>query len=526
MSEIEALLNFYGALDRAVEAEVVDADDLAPLLGPYGQGAAGWYRNQYLPWLAAAPERAEQRSRHAAKAKGRDLTEPAMAYAAEPDSAAEPERSMPAAERPTLSPLAQDISDALSAFEPRPLEGRMGARRLLAVAAAAQALPEHFGPGGTHADIANAPLVFQHPDVSGDPNARAQRLHQRVAGTFKEMSVPAWRAVLEPSLEDGSLPPEFKKQLDAPPCTGRLIMRPDPEGTDLDPCTVLEASFTTGVGDITFDEAKNYLEPANWALVPDSLWCRMEKVPTPLPRNSWRYHETVATSCPPDSALWSVSTDLRFWFSHPAINEARVEYDFPPDLPTQGRDIEVDEGSLRIIELPDTSLQVITTKRVRFAGAFDGAGLAMFMCAIGYSSALEDMVFSASKSPNPYPFPVQFSQGGTMSAQPRAKQTTTTTSASATTPPSAKAETLDDVVKETTEFVASYVKDVADTCTESLKKVQAGTYKVEDAWADGIKMWSTYMNGMTKALDLGTRTAKNLADNPPPAGGTPTGEET
>ena len=44
-----------------------------------------------------------------------------------------------------------------------------------------------------------------------------------------------------------------------------------------------------------------------------------------------------------------------------------------------------------------------------------------------------------------------------------------------------------------------------------MKSVQAGTYKVEDAWADGIKMWSNYTKGLTKALDLGTRAAKVVA---------------
>jgi len=524
MSEIEALLNFYGALDHAVVAGEANAADLAPLLGPYARGAAGWYDKQYVPWLVAAEKRAEQRRRDEAEAETEAHQGPTLAYTDGPDYAAEavPEaddaEAFPPADdvRPSLSPRAQEISEALSAFEPLPLEGRMGARRLLAVSAAALALPQHFGLGGTHADVANAPLVFQHPDLAGDPNARAKLLHERLAGTFKEMSVPAWRQVVEPSLADGSLPPSFASQLDAPPCTGRLIMRPGPDGKDPDPCTVLEAEFTTG--DLTFEEAKNYLEPANWVRVPGSLWCRMEKVEPSVTPNSWVYHETVATSCPPASAWWTVSTDLRFWFSHPTVNEARVEYDFPPGLPTPASDIEVDEGSLRIIGLPGGGVHVITTKRVRFAGAFDGAGLAMFMCATGYTSALEDMVFSVAKLPNLRPFPIQSPQGGNMSPQPNAKKTATNTSA-ATTPPDANAETLDDVVKETTEFVASAIKDMADTCTSSLKQIQAGNYKVENAWADGIKMWSTSLTNMTKALDLGTRAVKASAKNPPQPGG-------
>ena len=119
----------------------------------------------------------------------------------------------------------------------------------------------------------------------------------------------------------------------------------------------------------------------------------------PVGTNSWIYHETVSTSCPPTPGGWSVSTDLQFWFSHPVATEARVEYDLAPGLPTPLSDIEVDEGSLRILRLADGRVHVKTTKRVRFAGSFDGPGLAMFMCATGYSTVLEDMVFSVAESP-------------------------------------------------------------------------------------------------------------------------------
>lgn len=513
MSEIEALLNFYGALDRAVVAKEVDPADLTPLLRPYAEGAAGWYDEQFLPWLAASKERAEKRRRDEARAARSDENQPAPEHpdaesAEEPAYAAEPELRPPTEARPALSAHAQEISNALSAFEARPLEGRRGARRLLAVAVAARALPQHFGPGGSHADIANAALVFQHPELTGDPVGRAHRLHERLADNFTEMSTPVWRHIVENSVADGSLPRSFAKQSDAPPCTGRLIMRPDPNGADLDPCTVLEAEFTAP--DLPFEKAKNYLEPSNW-VYPGSLWCRMEKVDPPLSPDSWVYHETVATSCPPTSAWWTVSTDLRFWFSHPTVNEARIEYDFPPGWPMPTSDIEIDEGSLRVIGLSGGGVRVITTKRVRFAGAFDGAGLAMFMCATGYTSALEDMVFSVVGSPNIQPFPVESPQGGTVSPQPNAKKTSSSSYAT-TTPP--ETEPLDDIVKEATDFVASQVKVFAETCTTSLKQIQDGNYKVENAWADGIKMWSSWVSGMTKALDLSTRAVKSAAPKP------------
>jgi hypothetical protein len=75
-------------------------------------------------------------------------------------------------------------------------------------------------------------------------------------------------------------------------------------------------------------------------------------------------------------------------------------------------------------------------------------------------------------------------------------------------------ESLDDIVSEAAQFVTASLKKVTDTCTSSMKSVEDGTYKVENAWADGMTLWSTWVSGMSKALDLGTRTAKALANKP------------
>ncbi|HJR90040.1 MAG TPA: hypothetical protein VJ782_07805 [Aeromicrobium sp.] len=525
MSEVEALLRLYGAIDRAVAAREADAADLAPLLGPYRDGAAtGWYDGQYQPWLEGAKARAEERRRAGlieapdlAHVEGVDAPPPgdvSVAYADEPP---QPEPDLEPEFEPTpepLSPPAQEIYDALLSFEPVPLEGRVPMRRLLAVTAAARAMPEHFGPDGTHAEVSRRALHFTLPDSdSGSDAARAQDLHRRFAEEFTAM--PAWPDVVNAAVAAKQLPDEYAGHADAPPCTGRLIMRPDADGTDSDPCLVMEAGFITDA--VSFAVAKDYLEPENWEY-PDSLWCRMDKGKS-AGTNTWVYHETVATSCPATAAYWTVSTDLQFWFSHPTATEARVEYDFPDGWPLPYSDIEIDEGSLRVIELPDKRVEVKTTKRVRFAGAFDGAGLAMFMCAIGYSSVLEDMVFSATKSTYRKPFPLQFPQGAVMSPPPNVKKAATKTApAKATAANKAGAsataggESLEDIVNEASKFAASFLKGCADTATESMKHVQEGKYKVEDAWADGIKLWTTSMAGLAKAFDLGMRGAKAFAE--------------
>jgi hypothetical protein len=496
MSEVEALLGLYGAIDRAVVARKVRAARLAPLLRAYRGGAAtGWYDGQYRRWAEGVNERAKLRAREVrSEPKVRPEREAPMAFT--DDAAYAEEAPGTPAEAVTLSPEAQEVHDALAAFAPIPLEGRAAARRLLAVTVAARAFPRHFAPDGTHAAVAKAALTFEDSGADREDVIvrRADNLHVRFAQDFRTMG--DWGEVVRAAVNDGVLPRSFLSQEDAPPCTGRLIMRPDPDGSDPDPCTVLEAGFTTK--DITFAQAKQFLEPSNW-VYPGSFWCEMTRDPKQLPSGSWVYHETVATSCPPTTALWSVSTDLQFWFSHPTPNEARIEYDLAPGLPTSLSDIEIDEGSLRVIELPTKDVQVVTTKRVRFTDAFDGAGLSMFLCATGYSSILEDVVFTIAKAPSAksQPFPVAAPQGGPMTPPPNP-----------TVP-----DTLESLATEAAEFAAKCVKDCADIGKASLESMQKGTYKVENAWADGIKLWTMSIGSMAKALDVSTRAAKVVAQS-------------
>ena len=515
MSEIEALLQFYGAIDRAVVDGEASAASLAPLLGPYrDEAAVGWYERQYLPWVESVQERAEKRARSKARSDVSDQSRrevratPTLAYADSPDDHHE---SRPRAhDAAPLGGRAQEVHEALTAFRDVPVEGRMASRRLLAVTVAARALPQHFGVGGSHADVAQEALAIRHEGLEDEDVAgRRTELHGRFAEQFTSMS--EWPRVVEGAVSDGLLPPSFRSQAVAPPCTGKLIMRPDPGSTDSDPCTVLESEFITA--EVTFDQAKHFLQPTNWRF-PGSFWCRMEK-DNSLGPNSWLFHETVATSCPASSADWTVSTDLQFWFSHPTPAEARAEYDLPGP---PGPDIEIDEGSLRVIELPDGSVNVKTTKRVRFAGSFDGAGLAMFMCASGYSTVLEDLVLSIATGQhsvtNPDPFPVPAPQGGPVNPPTNAKKTAGSANAGAQAGEDMDTETLDEIVKETADFIESYLKDYTDMFTSSLQQIQANNYKVENAWADGLKMWSMYMSGLGKALDLGTRSVKAAAKKP------------
>lgn len=192
MSEIEALLELYGALDRAVDADVVDSSTLAPLLSAYQGGAAtGWYENQFLPWREGAKERAVLRERaERGAAAADDLPASEADVTAESSDLPPPPADADADAETSLSPEAADILDALSAFDRLPIDGRGAARRLLAVTAVARALPQHFGPDGSHADAVRAALGFDDPAGNADAGlveVRAGALHSRLVEEFNTM---------------------------------------------------------------------------------------------------------------------------------------------------------------------------------------------------------------------------------------------------------------------------------------------------------------------------------------------------
>lgn len=530
-------------------AHVADPASIAPLLGAYdpdafeGHPANGWYDLQYLPWIEEQKARAERRG--GGRSDGdrppvpapvgpidpdrtrpvrlRDLTVFAdrlerlrdLRAVRKRDGRTPPEEPSPGAPiDPAL--VADEIRLALTHLGPIAAEGRAAARRLLAVTVATRAMPEFFGRDGEHAGAARDALTFSGTDVEpGYAADLAGRLHARLAEEFTTMK--QWSQVVGSAISDELLPETFRSQAVVPPCTGELILVPDANG-DEDPCLVMKAEFITD--QLTFAQAKRYLVPDNW-VYPDSLWCRMEREPAKDDQFPWLYHETVATSCPPKTATWSVSTDLNFWLSHPVSYEARAEYDLPNGVAKPFADIEVDEGSLRIIDLgPSRGVHVKTTKRVRFAGSMDGAGLAMFMCASGYSSVLEDVVFRIATAPasSLKPFPVKAPPGGPMpdskTGQAKSQAGQTKADPNATQEPKMAEDSLEAISKDTADYLGQYLQDATKTVASSMAAIQGGTYKVENAWADGIKLWSNYMNGVTKAFELGSRTAKVYAKKP------------
>ncbi|MCW2786554.1 MAG: hypothetical protein JWP74_3071 [Marmoricola sp.] len=583
MSEVEALLGLYGAIDRAVVAGEIDAATIAPLLGAYwpdvdGGPATGWYDNQFLPWFQ---QNAELMQPLVVEATPADLD---RAPVLNPSPRSRPidlhndvvhdnvlrdlassDRLRAEAARTSLlhnelpggndhvavaSPIEQ-IQQALLAFPAIPLEGRAPARRFLAVAVVSRALPAIFGSDGARADVTRAALNFIRPDV--DPGYAQQlttHLHVELTNNFTSMG--RWAEFVDSAVSQGMMPMSFENQKGAEPCTGSLEMGPSGVPGDNLPCTVLNAGFTAA-GD--FEEVKRFLRPENWKF-PGSIWTKMTR-DKKVAKYTWIYSETVSIQSSMKSM--TVSTDLSFTFGYPVKTFVTADYRLPPGLPTATSQIQVDTGSLTVQDLGNRRVQVVTSKTVRFAGSFAGAGLAMFMCASGYGSQLEDLVFSiADKShTKTLAFPISAPTGGTVSAPKTTKTTkaaarkTTAVKTAQVKPATKKApakkvaakapakkapakkapakkpavpsagqaissggDSYDAIANDTAAFVGSYLKDMSSTVTTSLSSVQAGTYKVENAWADGIKVFTTYMSGVTKVLELGTRATKVYAVRP------------
>jgi hypothetical protein len=271
--------------------------------------------------------------------------------------------------------------------------------------------------------------------------------------------------------------------------TCRLIQRPGTDGSGTRACAVIEAGFITD--ELSFDEAKRYLEPGNWQF-PGSIWIRMERAEQ-LGTASWRYHETVRAPEPMTAGTDTLSTDLQFWFSHPTSDEARLEYDLAPGLPVPGSDIEIDEGSFRVVRLADGRVHITSTKRVRFAPPFDGPGQAVIMSAVGYSAVLKEMVFAIAKAPPgaAAPFPVE-PDGTVLPLAPDAVGRV----------PAAERPIADPgvVAGRTRAFLEAYLEGAAESMRSSADAMRAGTYTADSAWSDGLRLWETYLNGLAAAL--------------------------
>jgi hypothetical protein len=153
--------------------------------------------------------------------------------------------------------------------------------------------------------------------------------------------------------------------------------------------TVLEAA-------LSFEDAKKFCDPMRWICFPS--WCGMED--RGRKNGVHQYRETVSFKCGDEKVL-ALTVDLDF-ADRPidpgppkvAITQYKLS-DIQPE-----NYVLVNEGRLEICELsgpPDPKVRITTTKSIKFSSPLDSAGLATFMCLVGYASMVEDLICCASK---------------------------------------------------------------------------------------------------------------------------------
>jgi hypothetical protein len=353
VSEIASIVGLYGAIDRVVQGDdnASRRADVATLLTAYRDPATRWF-DEFERWTLS--KRAEDGP----------------------------------------YPFASDAVEALKQLALIPPEGRMRARRLLAVAAAAQAFPELRDPDSDLAQIARQALNFQ-TFGGGAGDERAQGLLNLITkrlpppGESLEALDAWWDGMLEEGERLGLL--ASRRELGPRPCTATTRRVPHHDRL----ATVIQTSFDTDL--LTFEEACAFLEPAGW---PDcnAFWCEMSLQPTPLAGGRRWYHEVVSLDCPNKHVTWGISAELSFAIDIDDVaGEGAAEYDIAENPPApESPDVVVDSGSLTVQRRDDDTLRIGTTKRVLFSEEFPGEGLSLVICILGYGEVAEDFVYTCA----------------------------------------------------------------------------------------------------------------------------------
>ena len=337
MSEIEDQVSVFGAVDEALlrfadEPRVLEEvlESVAALLGPYRDGALGWF-----PQFEAMVE----------------------------ESGADP---IPPVER-ALTRMAEE--------EP---EGLLRSRRLLALAALARA-------DARYRDYEDRrPLLVRalQPLTREEDFGQADRL-------LEVLSDPGWgldqwgeMAVAVELLDDQTAGQTV------PPCSGELVWAGRPG--DRDPVPVLQTHFC--LPDLRIEDLKRYLDPANWPTC-NPLWKRMtqcnpgEYPPQYLEVISLARERGSAWEL--RTCLTFTTRNLT-----PDGSVVAVEYRLCEERPPEdNRRVSVDEGTI-VARQRGNDVCIDTSKKVQFATPIDGPALAMVVCALGWNAHAQAMVYT------------------------------------------------------------------------------------------------------------------------------------
>jgi hypothetical protein len=440
MSETRDLIGIYGAVDRAAADDAETRARVARLLPLYRDPDLRWF-DEFEAWT---------------ERKREESTEPPF----------------PA------------LEESLVGMSERVPLGRRRARRLFAIAVAIQAFPEL-----RESDLTVRAVRFDTIAEGEDAARRVievlgdEALLPELEGDDPDALDVWWdhvREALSGLIADTA-------GLGPRPCTGRLVTVKLPNG----PGSVATLRTEWETGEVSFDRAIRFLEPDNWPNCND-FWCQMKRLP-PVSPGVYPYHEIVSTDCHHPALAWTIEAYLDFTFVHLA-NLAVADYGLSKGRPLTGDDVLVDEGSLVVQELPGDRVRITTTKRIKFNHPFGGEALAMIMCATGYASVVEDLVFScAREGAEGTEFP-----GG---APGKKKQ--------------AADAPMGPVIDEVAEEVAAAVKLCVDDCAKavqaSAKKMSEGKYTANDLVQDMAEMWARTAREGARAIDVGFRSARRAA---------------
>ncbi len=359
MSEIEAIVGIYGAVDDAVRSDRELRSAVSRLLPLYRDPKLHWY-DDFEAWL---------------KRNRRD------AESAEP-----------------LFPRLQPALDELAGSAPR---CRMRARRLFALAVAMRAVPELRDPNSELGSLAVSALRV--PSLAAK-KSQALDLYELLANDELLVSADGTTTHDLSAWWDHLIATAHAQQLISDttamrprPCSGRLLKMPGVAG----PVAVLVTEFETE--DVEFDAATRFIEPENWERCMPWFWCEMRETGRGVLPGEYRYHEVVSSNCQQRaSAAFFAETDLLFNFMWLPDKEhaevALTNYQLSDGRPLAGDLIRVDEGTLVVEKVGpgQTPLRITTTKRVQFSNPFSTEALAMIMCALGYADVSGDLLCCAA----------------------------------------------------------------------------------------------------------------------------------
>ncbi len=410
MPETQAIVEIYGAVDRAVERDRAARLQVAQLLPPYRDPKLQWY-DEFQEWLGE-PAGAEGSGPSEAEASRPGEAEDIAPGEAEDSGPSEAKGSGPT--KPKATGPAAQLERALTELGQTQAEHRPLARRMFAVAIAHRAFPQMSDPENNLRDLAVNVLRTSStgtPSEGKRPQEHAEALYRLLAGEQAQgvgtaeaeagLHAPEppgtkgwWENVVTAAFAQGLMPDEIG--MFPRPCTGRLLTVPGANG----PVASIEADFTTDKVD--FEHATRFLEPVNWKRCMGSFWCEMSEVAdNSLPKGQRRYNEFVSTHCgePNAPGFWA-QTELIFefmWVPNKTNPQAAVaNFELAPGRPLPTDRILVDEGTLVVSKTKHSSLRIITTKRVQFSHPFLTDQVALIMCALGYADVTAGLLACAA----------------------------------------------------------------------------------------------------------------------------------